>query len=83
MATLDEIRSTILQLPQDDRAELARDLLVSLDGDTTETSNVEQVWNNEILARSEAYSRGEVTARDWHASVERVRQALDGQGPTS
>jgi putative addiction module component (TIGR02574 family) len=83
MATLDEIRSTILQLPQDDRAELARDLLVSLDGDPTETSNVEQVWNDEILARSEAYRRGEVTARDWRASVERVRQALDGQGPTS
>lgn len=78
MKTMDEIRSTVLTLPSQQRAELARDLLASLE-DAQVDADCDAVWAEEVLARSDALRKGDATARGWRESVERVRQALDNQ----
>lgn len=77
--SIDEIRSAVLELPENDRALLARDILVSLDAEMVEP-DAEQVWGDEILSRSDAYRRGELSARDWRESVERIRRTLSTEG---
>jgi hypothetical protein len=44
---LDEIRSAVLELPENDRASLARDILVSLE-ETSPEPDVEQAWQIQI-----------------------------------
>ena len=75
MNTVDEIRTQLLQLPPRDRAELARDLLLSLE-ETDFDDNVDAEWVEEIESRADAYERGDLTACDWRESVDRLRAAL-------
>jgi len=75
MSTVDDVRNQALELSREERAKLARDLLVSLEtGDFD--ADADSAWATEIEARSAAYGRGELAARDWRESLERVRQAL-------
>lgn len=75
MPAVDELRYDALALPRDERAALARDLLLSLETEDLD-GNVEQAWAAEAQRRSEAYARGETESRDWRESVQRVRRML-------
>jgi hypothetical protein len=75
MSTCNDILAQALGLPVEDRALLARDLLVSLESEGFD-DDAEAAWAREIEARSEAVARGEFTATDWRESVERIRQEL-------
>jgi hypothetical protein len=57
--TIDELKAEMLRLKPEERAELAAELLVSLD-DLSE-SEVERMWLEEALRRDEALDNG--TAR--------------------
>lgn len=46
---LDQLRSQISALTESEKAELAQELLMSLDGPRDES--VEQAWNDEIVRR--------------------------------
>ena len=74
MASVDELRRQALNLSAEHRAELAHDLLLSLEPVCDDDTNEE--WAREIERRSEAYQRGEATALDWRESVEQIREAL-------
>jgi hypothetical protein len=63
MPDIESLRSAILHLPPAARADLAHDLLVSLDGVPDE--NWETSWATEIAARSEAYRNGTAKTLDW------------------
>ena len=75
MSTVDEVLNEALELSEEDRAKLARDLLASLETDDFDT-DADSAWATEIEARSSAYAKGELAACDWRESLERVRQAL-------
>jgi len=75
MITAEHLRDLALQLPLQDRASLARDLLQSLDV-ADSPGAVEAAWLEEIESRSEAYESGGIVADDWQASIERVREQL-------
>ena len=75
MTTADDVRYQALALTAEERASLARDLLLSLESAELDLS-VEQEWAAEVERRAEAYARGETTASDWRESVERTRRAL-------
>ena len=75
MPSIEEIRTSALRMSDPERAELARDLLANLD-DSESRSETEDEWTEEVLARSDAYRRGEATADDWRESLARVRDAL-------
>ena len=75
MPAVDELRHGALALPRDERAALARDLLLSLESEDLD-GDVEQAWAAEAQRRSRAYARGETESREWRESVQRVRQLL-------
>lgn len=57
--TLDRLRSELLSLPEAERAELARDLIRSLDAPADE--GVEEAWDREIARRIEQIEAGQAT----------------------
>ena len=75
MSTTAEIRDLALQLPPDERALLACDLLDSLKARDA-TKAVEAAWVEELEARAEAYAAGEAPADDWLVSLERAQRRL-------
>ena len=48
-STLEKVRAAALKLPEIERAELAQELMASLDGSAD--ADVEQAWDAEILRR--------------------------------
>ena len=83
MTTTERLSSEFLRLPRNERINLARVLLVSLDenGDaeatTTVAPEIEAAWGEEAVRRSRAYDAGETTARDWRDVVAEIEQKLD------
>ena len=63
----------VLKLPVEERAELARQVLLSLEPEEF-SGDVEQAWMAEIQRRREAIRRGEVQLLEW---VDVRRQILD------
>ena len=57
--TLDHIRSQISSLSESERAALARELIMSLDGPRDDS--VEQAWNDEIVRRVSKVKSGKAT----------------------
>lgn len=55
---LKELRLQVLTLSDVERAELAHDLIVSLD--TPPESGVDQAWNDEIVRRIEQVESGDI-----------------------
>lgn len=75
MSSVDQIREQALELPQEARAGLARDLLLSLEPDEQQ-DDVDSAWAEEIEARAAAVALGEHAVSDWREAMARVRQAL-------
>ena len=57
--TLDHLRSQISTLSESERAALARELIMSLDGPRDDS--VEQAWNDEIVRRVSNVKSGKAT----------------------
>ncbi|PSF14839.1 addiction module protein [Marinobacter shengliensis] len=57
--TLDHLRSQISALSESERAALARELIMSLDGPRDDS--VEQAWNDEIVRRVSKVKSGRAT----------------------
>jgi putative addiction module component (TIGR02574 family) len=57
--TLDHLRSQISTLSESERAALARELIMSLDGPRDDS--VEQAWNEEIVRRASKAKSGKGT----------------------
>lgn len=68
------LREELLALPVDERAELAVDLLASLDDEDSldDPADVDQAWSEELLRRSEQISSGTVATVGWDQVLERV-----------
>lgn len=81
MLTVDDLRHQALALPPDQRAALARELFLSLEVEELE-DDVFPLWAEEAERRSDAYARGETTARDWRESVDCLRRTLDQRRKT-
>ncbi|MDQ3264558.1 MAG: addiction module protein [Myxococcota bacterium] len=62
MANKDEILSSALRLSSPDRAELAQELLRSLDAD--QDSGVEAAWDIELERRAREVSEGSASTHD-------------------
>ena len=69
-----KIAAAALALPEDDRAFLARELIVSLDSDTH--SNAEAEWAEVIDRRSRDISEGKVQCRPTEETVRNIRAKL-------
>lgn len=76
MNSYDELQSRVLELPPDDRGRLAVAVLDSLDDESIDEQTLE-TWTQEVLARSAAYSRGELQATDWRVALQAIEADLD------
>lgn len=70
--SLAEIREAAMKLPLSDRAELAEELLDSIEMPQDEMDELAII----VLQRAEALDRGETTADGWEESIERIRREL-------
>lgn len=69
------LRNEVLALPSEERAELAAELLASLDDiDDADPGRVDQVWGEELVRRSAQLAAGEVTGVSWDQVLERVAE---------
>jgi putative addiction module component (TIGR02574 family) len=83
MATVDEVRRSALALSHEQREELARDLLLSLEPvSEADSAVISEEWAAEIKRRVESYERGEVTLLDWRESIAQIRQELRQRSAT-
>ena len=71
-----ELLSEALELPLKERAEIAAELLESLDA--TEP-DVEEAWAREIETRVAAARAGELASTDWRAVLSRVEREVLGR----
>ena len=80
MNTFEELQNQVLKLPPADRGRLAIAVLDSLDDEPVD-EGVAQAWADEVLARSAAYSRGELQAEDWRAALQEIESDLNEKSP--
>lgn len=76
MATLSQVLDAALALSEDQRADVAHRLLLSLEPDDFD-DDADLAWIAEIQRRRTAIREGRVVLRDWEEALTGIRQALD------
>ena len=80
----EKLRSEVLSLPVDERAELAHVLLESLHEESAEP-DAEAAWLAELDRRAQSVSDGTATLVDWNEAYERITARLkarrEGRAP--
>jgi len=78
---MNELWTQALRLPEQERAALARQLLLSLEPDDF-GANDEATWEKELEARMAAIDEGRFAARDWREALADIRKSLsEGSAP--
>jgi len=72
--TLGKVREEALELTASERAELARDLVASLDG--TADADASETWDREVLRRLDEIDAGTATLIDREEFSRRMRERL-------
>ena len=72
----EQLLQTALTLSPNDRAEIAAQLLESLDGEPDQ--DVEAAWAAEIKRRIDQIDRGEVELVPWEEVLRSMRERLNG-----
>jgi hypothetical protein len=80
MPVQSDIRTKALDLPIEQRAELARELILSLEEEENDPGAA-AAWEAEIARRSAALDRGEATLLDSRESIERIQEGLRRRDP--
>jgi len=75
MAIEADLIGRAMNLSSVDRAELARQLILSLEPTPVDGAAAD-AWEDEIERRLVAYERGETTPVEWRDAVERARASL-------
>ena len=75
MATKDELLTDVLQLPAEERAEVAHRLLLSLD-ESPDEENAEAEWTSELVRRAEDIRQGRVKTVPWEEVEARISARL-------
>ena len=73
--SVEDVRDQALRLSAADRANLARDLLLSLESEPLD-DDCDAAWEVELEARASAVAAGKHSVSDWREAVARVRDSL-------
>jgi len=76
MATMKDVRALALDLPPEERARLAHELIVSLDADADDPAEVQAAWLQEVESRLRDIDDGTVELVDWPEVRRRVLERL-------
>ena len=72
----DTVRREALALSVDERAQVAADLLASLDEEREPAGEVTSAWATEIERRAREVLSGQSSSEDWEAARERIAGQL-------
>jgi putative addiction module component (TIGR02574 family) len=72
----EKLRREALALPLDERAALAKELLLSLEEDEPAEAGAEEAWAEEIGRRAQAVADGTATLVDWADAEKRIMARL-------
>jgi hypothetical protein len=75
-----ELLAEALELPADERATIAAELLESLD---YASDDIEAAWTAEIQHRVAQARAGELESTDWRTVLDRVQKEVLGAGPNA
>lgn len=76
-ADVESLLREALALPDQDRADIATELLASLDCEADEDpATVERLWRGELQARAQRVLSGDTTEEDWSALRQRLTNRL-------
>ena len=76
MISTNEVLAHALQLPEKDRAEIAHQLLLSLEAEEFGDDEVAAAWQQEIESRLQRIASGNFVAHDWRQAIQEIRQEL-------
>ena len=65
-----------LSLPDDDRADIAAQLLASLDETVDDPETVQMLWGEELEKRTRRILSGQVAEEDWKTVRQRIADEL-------
>ncbi len=77
MTSAPEVLQAAMALAADERAQIAHQLLLSLEPDVVH-DDVEQAWAEEIRRRRRAIREGRVALRDWDDAITDIRRSIAG-----
>lgn len=80
MSLAPDLVSRLLTLSAAERAEVARQMLRSLEPDDDVDAEREALWEQELEARAAAVERGEAQASEWREALQRMRDQLRSGG---
>ena len=75
MTVGDDILTLALELPPQQRAELARRLLLSLESSDVD-ADADELWASEIERRAADAERDDSPSIEWRSAIERIRKSL-------
>ncbi len=61
----DDLREAVLALPTRDRARIATELLLSLDSETVDDAEIDDLWSAETQRRAAMLDTGEARTLTW------------------
>lgn len=77
MRTAERLLAEVLDLPEQDRAEVAARILQSLE--EIPEAGVDEAWASELERRCAAVDRGEVVTSDWNVLRRRIEHDIFGR----
>ena len=63
--TADDLREEVLALPTQERARIASDLLASLDSETVDETEIDDLWSVETQRRAAMLDTGDARTLTW------------------
>lgn len=75
MIAAQELLTQALQLPIDDRAMMAHELLRSLETEAVE-EGYDEAWEQELIDRVKSFDEGKAETCDWREAHEEIRAKL-------
>lgn len=78
--TADDLREEVLALPAQQRARIASDLLASLDSETVDEQEVDQLWSAETQRRAAMLELGDAGTLSWDDIEQRFVQRRGQRG---
>jgi hypothetical protein len=81
MTPSNEVFASVMQLPEQERADLAHRLLLSLEPEEFRDDEIAAAWQQEIEARLQKIASGTFQAHDWRQALQEIRQELRKDAP--
>ncbi len=76
MTATEDVLALALQLPVEERAAIAHQLLLSLEPEIFDDDEISSAWQEEIEIRLQKVADGRHVSHDWRQAVQEIRAEL-------